>query len=147
MFDHMVKNTVVPLLLRLGLAVIFLYHGTAKVTGEGNELGAAWAKAPEGQQPLPKPFQMAVAWGELLGGAGLAIGFLTRLAALGIAVIMVGAIATVHGPKGFSLQHGGYEYNFLILVVCAAVFLLGAGTLSADRLIGWRRRRAVQAGP
>src|SRR5262249_39393135 len=44
MFDHLAKNTLVPLLLRWGLAAIFLYHGGVKVTSEGNELGAAWAK-------------------------------------------------------------------------------------------------------
>ena len=44
----------------------------------------------------PTFFWAAVAWGQLLGGIALALGFLTRAAAVGIAIIMIGAIATVH---------------------------------------------------
>lgn len=141
MFDHLAKSTVVPLLLRFGLAVIFLYHGLDKVGSEGNELGAGWAKPGEGQETIPRTVQLAVAWGELLGGAGLALGLLTRVAAAGIAVIMIGGIVKVRGPQGFELP-GGYEYNFLILVVCVAVMLMGAGTFSIDRFLRWRKRVA-----
>jgi putative oxidoreductase len=135
MFDAFAKNTLVPLVLRLGLAVIFIYHGLEMVAGEGTQFGAAWAK-----ETMPVPVQLAVAWGELIGGIALAVGFLTRLAALGIALIMIGAIVTVHGQHGFSLAAGGYEYNFAILVICAAVMLLGGGTWAVDRFFRLRRR-------
>ena len=46
----------------------------------------------------------------------------------------------VHAPKGFSLKEGGYEYNFAILVMCAAVFLMGGGGLALDRFF-WRRKQ------
>jgi putative oxidoreductase len=137
MTDSLVKNTLVPLLLRLGLAAIFLFHGLEKVSGEGNEGGLNWARGMEA--PPAKPAQFAVAWGELLGGIAMALGFLTRFAALGIGVIMVGAIVTVTGAKGFSLLKGGFEYNFAILVMCASLILLGGGTLSVDRLV--RRKK------
>jgi uncharacterized membrane protein YphA (DoxX/SURF4 family) len=38
------RPTIVPLILRLALAAIFIYHGLMKVTGPGNEAGAAWAR-------------------------------------------------------------------------------------------------------
>jgi putative oxidoreductase len=76
----------------------------------------------------------------LLGGAALALGFLTRLAALGIVAIMAGAIATVHAPNGFSLQHGGFEYTFAIIVMCLPLILAGGGWLALDRFISLRRR-------
>jgi putative oxidoreductase len=139
MFDHVAKNTLVPLILRLGLAAIFIYHGMEKVRGEGNELGAAWMK---GEGARPAIVQMLVAWGELIGGLALALGFLTRFAAAGIAVIMAGAIYTVHGQHGFSLPKG-YEYNFAILVLCAGVILLGGGTLAVDRIFRLRPRHSV----
>lgn len=41
--DAMVRGSVVPLLLRLALGAIFLYHGWDKVSGRGNEWGALWA--------------------------------------------------------------------------------------------------------
>jgi putative oxidoreductase len=140
MFDHMAKNTLVPLILRLGLATIFIFHGQQKVFGEGNELGFGWMK---GENARPAIVQMLVAWGELVGGIALAIGFLTRLAAIGIAIIMAGAIYTVHGQHGFSLGKGGYEYNFAILIMCAAVVLLGGGTLAADRIFRVRPRNPM----
>lgn len=167
MYDTMAKNTLAPLILRLGLAAIFIFHGMEKIRGEGNELGAAWMG--KGEHAQPKIVQMLVAWGELVGGIALAVGFLTRLAAVGIAVIMAGAIANVHGKNGFAMisRNGfvtglvdpdkpdvsvgplfdpgtmGYEYNFAILVMCAAVIVLGGGALSADRIMRVRPRNPV----
>jgi putative oxidoreductase len=138
MFDHLAKNTIVPLLLRLGLAAIFLYHGGEKVFGAGNDLGFDWARS--FPNPPPKIAQFLVAWGELLGGAAMLLGLLTRVAAVGIAIIMVGAIVTTTAAKGFSVVQGGFEYNLLIIIVCAALFLMGAGTISADRFLRWRKR-------
>jgi putative oxidoreductase len=134
MFDRLCHHTFVPLLLRLGLAVIFIYHGFHLVGDEGYRWGTNW------NPDLPVPVQALVAWGQLLGGLALALGFLTRVAAVGVAVIMAGAMATVHWPHGFDNQEHGYEYSFLILVVCAALVLVGGGTLAMDRLFRLRRR-------
>jgi len=144
MLDLIAKNTLVPLILRLGLAVVFIYHGVQKVNGPGHEGGMNWISKPEDQPDAPEPppaaVQAAVAYGELVGGIALALGFLTRLAALGIAAIMAGAIYTVTGKNGFDLMHHGYEYNFVLLALCAAVFLMGGGTLAVDRVFRVRRR-------
>jgi putative oxidoreductase len=132
MVDRVAKNTLVPLLLRAGLAVIFIFHGWDKVGGQGHEWGTSWNRA------LPQYQQLLVAWGELVGGAALALGLLSRLAALGLAVIMGGAIYTVHGQHGFSAPMG-YEYNFALLVLCLAVIVGGPGNLAIDRF--FRRPR------
>jgi putative oxidoreductase len=137
MFDRLCRDTLIPLLLRLGLAVIFIYHGVHLVGDEGHQWGTNW------KPDLPVPVQALAAWGQLVGGIALVLGFLTRLAAVGIAAIMAGAIATVHWPHGFSLispTGPGYEYNFLIIVVCAALVLGGGGTLAVDRVFRLRRR-------
>src|SRR5580700_815428 len=99
--DHFIKSALVPLILRLGLAAIFIFHGYDKVTGEGNEGGGAWANKFMSTPPS-KVEQLAVAYGELAGGIAMAVGFLSRLAALGLAAIMAGAIYHVTGPQGFS---------------------------------------------
>jgi putative oxidoreductase len=138
MFNNLVTASLVPLVLRLGLAVVFIYHGLEKVTGPETRLGLAWAS--KMKDPPAAPVQAAVAWGELLGGVAVAVGFLTRLAAAGLAAIMVGAIVTVHGPHGFSLAAGGFEYNFVLLVVCAALILAGPGTFAVDRFVRLRRK-------
>ncbi len=134
--DHFAKNTLVPLLLRAGLAVIFVFHGWEKVGGQGHEMGANWNPS------LPQYQQLLVAWGELVGGGALAVGLLSRLAALGLAVIMGGAIYTVHGPHGFSLGAGGYEYNFALLVLCVAVMVGGPGSLAIDHFFRRRPKKA-----
>ena len=144
MFEAFIKNTAVPLLLRLGLAAIFIFHGFRLVGEEGYEWGAAWMNAmaeKQGQSPPAAPIQLAVAWGQLLGGIALALGFLTRLAALGIIAIMAGAIALVHWPNGFDITKGGYEYNMLIIVVCVTLVLMGGGNVAGDRFFRLRRRQ------
>jgi putative oxidoreductase len=134
MVNTFVRDAVVPLLLRLGLAAVFLYHGTDLVS---KDLGAGW------NPNLPGPAQVAVAWGELLGGLAMALGLLTRLAALGLIVIMAGAIVLVHAPHGFDIQKHGWEYNFVLIVVAVAVFLLGSGPFGVDRWLRFRRRTNV----
>jgi putative oxidoreductase len=140
MLTIVVKNTVTPLLLRLMLGAIFIFHGLDLVTGQGHQMGANWNPA------MPAAEQLAVAWGQLLGGIALALGFLTRLAALGIIVIMAGAIATVHWPHGFSMQSGGFEYNAAIIVMCLCLVLGGPGPIAVDRVFRLRRR-APEAPP
>jgi putative oxidoreductase len=137
MFDWFTRAAV-PLILRFGLAAIFIYHGWDKVTGEGHQGGWAWANQMPGAPPAPA--QAAVAYGELAGGLAMAAGLLTRLAAIGLAFIMGGAIATVTGANGFNVLNHGYEYNFAILIICAAVLLTGAGPWSVDRLLRFRRK-------
>jgi uncharacterized membrane protein YphA (DoxX/SURF4 family) len=179
------QNKVVPLILRLALGAVFIYHGADKIFGEGNDFGAAWAtklwqkqgeppadltaklsrlpgETPEKikdiqdfvrtnyvrEQPqVPSPLvgtiaQFAVAWGEVVGGAALLLGFLTRLAALGMVIIQAGAIYTVTGAKGFSTTTGaGYEYNVALIAMCLAIILLGGGALTVDRLLGAKPKK------
>ena len=78
---------------------------------------------------------------EFLGPIGLAVGLLTRVAALGIGVVMLVAMLTVHRQHGFFMnwfgnQSGeGYEYHVLALGVAAALVIGGAGRWSVDALI------------
>jgi putative oxidoreductase len=134
MYDNVAHHGVVPLLLRLGLAVIFIYHGLDLVGGEEHHWGTTW------NPNLPPAVQALVAWGQLLGGIALGLGFLTRAAAIGIAIIMIGAVATVHWPHGFDVRHGGFEYNFAILVLCAALIVGGGGIWAVDRLFRLKQR-------
>jgi uncharacterized membrane protein YphA (DoxX/SURF4 family) len=191
------KSTLIPLILRIALGVIFIYHGFDKVSGPNNNLGTAWAvelwntqnspppgvtakldaikpkKKENGESTSDKEYkeklalyeeweaklraeysrtnlevpatlghastQLAVAWGELAGGVAMLLGFMTRLAALGLIVIQAGAVYTVTAFRGFSVTEGGYEYNLALLAMCAAVFLTGGGIISLDRIL--RRRR------
>jgi putative oxidoreductase len=138
MFTTFCKNVLSPLLLRLALAAIFIFHGLNLVGGPEKDWGANWMEGPNAQ---PAPVQLAVAWGQLLGGIALGAGFLTRLAALGIIGIMAGAIATVHWPHGFDITKHGYEYNFAIIAMCVCLVLGGPGPFAVDRVFRFRRRK------
>ena len=114
-----------PVFLRLALGIVFIYHGWGKVFGAEAGMGASWMG-----DKMPAIVQILVSWGELIGGAAILVGFLTKLAAAGIAIIMVGAIVTVHGANGFGMQNSGYEYNFVLICMCLALMGLGSGPLS-----------------
>ncbi len=109
------------LFLRIGLGVIFIYHGFGKVFGAGTSLGTAWNPS------LPTVIQVLVAWGEFIGGLAILSGFLTGAASAGIIIIMLGAIFTVHGKNGFSLMKHGFEYNFALIMMGLALIASGAG--------------------
>jgi uncharacterized membrane protein YphA (DoxX/SURF4 family) len=88
--------------------------------------------------------QFAVAWGELLAGLALLLGLLTRLAALGVIAIQVGAVVTVTWAQGFSVAYGGgWGYNLALLGMCLALLCLGGGALSLSALLK-KRPRPVQ---
>ena len=125
------RATLVPLVLRLGLAFIFIHSGLQKITGPNMGWGSSWIPdAPEFIRPLPTPVQLAVAWGELAGGIALGLGLLTRLAALGIAGIMAGTIFWLTGAQGFK---SGWDYNFAVIVMCLALFILIKKFAPSDR--------------
>lgn len=120
-----------PLFLRLGLGVIFLYHGYGKVFGEGANFGSSW-----NSHGMATIIQILVAWGEFLCGGAILLGFMTKLAALGIIVIMVGAIVLVHGKNGFGMMNGGFEYPYALITMALALIGTGPGPCS----IGCRKK-------
>src|SRR5262249_46687074 len=124
-----------PLVLRLGLAVCILTHGLMKILGPG---ATRWSGL-----NMPSTTQFLIAWGEVVAGVALVLGLLTRLAALGVLIIQIGAIAYVTGQWGFinlsALKAGtlpyrfervGWEYNFAIIVMALTLIITGGGALS-----------------
>jgi len=129
-------------ILRVVLGIIFFAHGAQKVLGWYGGHGLKGTVGFMASMGLPVPIAYMVCFFEFLGGIGLIVGFLTRLAALAIAVVMVGAIATVHWKNGFfmnwELKPGkghGIEANLAFLAMALAILLDGAGLLSIDALI------------
>jgi len=115
------------LVVRLAAGVIFAAHGAQKLFGAFG--GPGLTALIEGTETAPGmgPIGYPVAIGEFFGGIGLIIGFLTRFSAASLIVIMIGAIAMVHGPKGFFLQNGGFEYNLSLIGLLVPTLLAGPG--------------------
>ena len=127
------------LLLRVVVGLTMAAHGSQKLFGwfEGPRL--AGVKAMLGNFGFRLPALMALALGltESGGGTLFALGFLTPLAALGIVVVMLNAVALVHFKNGFWAGKGGYEFNLVLLSVAVAVAATGPGRFSIDRALGW----------
>ncbi|HEV2415435.1 MAG TPA: DoxX family protein [Candidatus Dormibacteraeota bacterium] len=128
------------LILRLVVGLTLAAHGAQKLFGWFGGSGiAGWTTAMTRMRIRP-----AAAWAwisalaELLGGLGLAIGFLNPLPSLAIAASMLVAIALIHGPKGFFNTKGGYEFNLTLIAAVAALALTGPGAISLDAVLGIR---------
>jgi putative oxidoreductase len=118
------------LALRLGIAAPFLVHGIEKKS--------YWAKRAGGQGNTRNMIRLFrfLSLVEPLGGLAVLIGFLTPIAAIGLAIIMLGAIRTkiVLWDKKFG-DDAGWEIDWLILLPLIALILLGAGRYSVDALL------------
>ena len=129
-------------IVRLVLGVVFFAHGAQKMLGWFGGPGFSGTMGMfTGYLHVPAPFAFLAIAAEFFGGLGLILGFLTRIAAFGIAVNMVVAIALVHSSFGFFMnwtgtQKGeGFEYHLLTLAITTFLMIRGAGALSVDRVI------------
>lgn len=129
-------------LVRLVIGVIFFMHGAQKSLawfgGYGFHSTIGWFATTVG---VPAVFAVLAISAEFFGGIGLIVGFLTRIAALGIAIDMLVAVLLVHARNGlfmnwFGTQKGeGYEYHLLAIAICILLMVKGAGALSFDRAL------------
>ncbi len=119
------------LALRIVVGVIFAAHGAQKMFGWFGGNGLQKTVEMMGGGVLP----YLVSIGEFFGGVGIIFGFLTRFSALANIVIMIGAIAMVHGANGFFLSNKGYEYNLALIGLLLPIFLCGPGRLSLTHLL------------
>jgi putative oxidoreductase len=126
------------LLLRVVVGGTMAAHGAQKLLGWFDGPGLAGVKKMLGSFGFRWPALMALGL-PLTECAGLlfAVGFLTPLAALGIAVVMLNAIALVHFKNGFWAGKGGYEFNLVLLTVAVAVSATGPGRFSIDHALRW----------
>jgi putative oxidoreductase len=129
-------------ILRLVLGVVFFAHGAQKMLGWFGGYGFSGTMGFfTGAMHIPAPLAFLAIAAEFFGGIGLILGFLTRIAAFGIAVNMLVAIAKVHGSFGFFMnwsgtQKGeGFEYHLLVLAMTAFLMIRGAGAFSVDRAL------------
>ena len=126
------------LVSRLVVAAIFLYAGSAK--------WPFWSAQPEGMSVVLLNVTKFLSIVEPLGSVALLLGVLTRWAAAGLGIIMVGAVffarLTLHAGLFTTPQGTGLDYNLLILAGCIVLFAFGAGGWSVDAI---RRKPSAQA--
>ncbi len=142
MFRKLMNTTDDPVItiLRLVLGVVFFAHGTQKALGWFGGYGFSGTMGFFTQvMHIPAPLAFLAICAEFLGGIGLILGLLGRVAAFGIACNMLVSVAMVHWRFGFFAnwsgnQKGeGIEYHLLALAIALAIMIKGSGVFSIDR--------------
>jgi len=120
------------LALRVFLGAIFIIHGFPKLfRAEARAQTIGFMKS----VGIPPALTLAASLLEFFGGLGLLVGLLTEVAALLIALEMVGTTILSRAKMGKKLVLG-YELDLAYLVGAVAVVLLGSGAWSLDRVLG-----------
>jgi len=123
------------LLIRLVVGIAFMYHGYGKIQHPMTWMGPDSA--------YPGIFQALAAISEFFGGAALALGFLTRIAAFGIVCTMSVAVylhlVKLGDPFVNTAGGGSYEIALVYLVIGVLFLFAGPGRFSLDKLIFWKK--------
>jgi putative oxidoreductase len=131
-------SDVMGLILRVTLAVVMFPHGAQITLGWFGGHGFKGTMKSFTSSGIPAIFALLAIAAEFLGSLGLAVGLLTRVAAFGIACVMLVGIVTVHWPYGLFMnwygnQKGeGFEYHLLVLGIAITLIIVGAGAWSLD---------------
>ena len=126
------------LVLRVVVGALFVGHGAQKLFGVFGGPGVSGTAGFFEQVGLKPGRLHAIAGGvaELSGGALLALGLVTPLAALLVTAVMTAAILSVHLRNGLWSAANGYEYNLVLIAAAFAVAAVGAGEWSLDDVLG-----------
>ncbi len=137
-------GSIVPLVLRLALAVVIFPHGAQKLLGWFGGYGFKGTMGYFTGSSIPAPLALLAIVTEFFGPLGLALGLLTRVAAFGIGCVMLVAVFRVHTPNGFFMnwqgnQKGeGFEFHLLAIGLALALVIGGAGLWSLDACVAAR---------
>jgi len=120
------EQSIVYLLIRLIIGVIFVYHGFKKLLDLEN-----WNKFIISKN-LPEFLGIFSALFETIIGILLIIGFLTRLSSLGLIIFMIIAICLAH------IQDPVHKYLYQISIILLGITILitGSGSYSFDNMLG-----------
>lgn len=136
------------LVLRVALALVFLYHGAGKLFGyeeQGGISGTAEFFDSIGIRPSTF-FAYLVGSTEFFGGILVLLGLLTPIVGVAFVVTMAMAIATVNLEGGVT----AFEGNLALAGMALTVAVLGPGRISLDALLASavsRRGRRDEASP
>jgi len=117
------------LLLRCGLALVFIYHGYPKLFGEKERIIEAF-------QSIGLPTYVVYLTGaiEFFGGVALALGLLTPVAGLLLLLDMAAAMWKYNFNEGIYAVRE-YELPLTLGLACLALAAAGPGRFSLDRFL------------
>jgi putative oxidoreductase len=133
--DFPVGVDIALLLVRLVVGIAFMHHGYGKIQHPMTWMGP--------ESTYPGIFQALSAVSEFIGGAALALGFLTRIATFGMICNMSVAVhlhmVNLGDPFVNSTGGGSYELALVYLVIGVLFLLAGPGRFSLDKFIFWKK--------
>lgn len=134
------------LVLRVVVGLLLVGHGARRLFGWFGGRGlAGTARYFRSVGYWPPKFMTSFAiTAEIVGGAALAAGFMTPLAAAVVIGAMVNAVA-VHWRNGLWAGNNGFEYPLVIATAAATLAFTGAGPVSLDARVGLGRP-SIEAG-
>jgi putative oxidoreductase len=126
------------LLVRAGLAWIFIYHGAGTLFGAFHQAGIHGETVYFQSEHLhPAEFFTYVdGLTQFIGGTLIAVGIFGRLAGLALAGDMIGAMVTITFAQGLAGPNGlGYQLNLALVISSLVIASLGTGRISLDELL------------
>lgn len=143
MFRKLLETPKSPALavIRIALGVVMFAHGAQKALGWFGGNGPSGTIGFFDQLGVPAVLTVLVIAAEFLGGLGLMLGALGRVAAAGVIAVMLGAVGLVHVQNGFFMDWSGqqagqgFEFHLLVVAMAVAVLLGGSGAFSVDRAL------------
>jgi len=135
-------GNITSLILRVVAGLVMFPHGAQKLLGWFGGYGFTGTLGFfTDKMGVPAIIAILVILCESLGSLALIAGFATRFMAAGLATVMLGAVIMVHTGNGFFMNWSGkqagegFEYHILLIGICAALVISGAGKWSVDRWI------------
>lgn len=129
------------LILRVGVAFIFLAHGALNLTTDFESMSKVMINI-----GLPSASTYVISISEITSAVMLLAGILVAYAAwIGI-IISAGYVILVEGQKGFETDGGGYGYPLLLLISTTAILLLGPGKFVLEKRWGREARNLREVG-
>ncbi len=138
-------GNVTGLLLRLTVAGVMFPHGAQKLFGWFGGYGPSGTLQYFRSLGVPTVAGWIGILAEAVGPVLLVLGLGTRVVALLLAGVMVGAVVLVHRPNGFFMnwfgqaKGEGFEYHVVMLGALAALLVTGGGAFSLDQVLGLAR--------
>ncbi len=139
-YSSLNRSSVAPLVLRLVLGSLFIWHGIDKF-----DAGLEMVEGGFRMWGVPAPALAApvVAVTEIVAGAALILGLLTRLASIALAVVLLGALfwaKDIFSDNGTGIISArpvpGYELDLAYLAGLIALMFIGPGRWSIDERAG-----------
>ncbi|MCF7865261.1 MAG: DoxX family protein [Candidatus Pacebacteria bacterium] len=118
------------LIIRVVVGAIFVVHGYQKLGAMAMTVGFF------GKLGFAPFLAYLVAWVEFMGGISLIIGYGSKIASALLAIVTLTAIVKVHGPNGFSVGKGGYEFVLSLFAVTVGLLYTGPGKYSIGARCG-----------